>query len=243
MSTSKLTLEVSKTQVAVTFKDIKNLHISVYPPEGQVRVSAPLQYDEEQIRLAVIQRLTWIRKEQKRFTTADRQTKRLMVEGETHYVLGRRFRLRVIEQPGRTSFAINGNRLELCTPAESSRDYRFRKLEDWYRDILKVEIPPLISTWEKKLNVQVPKWTIRRMKTKWGSCNRNSRHIWFNLELAKKEPEAIEYIVVHEMMHYFETGHGDAFVALMDRNMADWRERRNRLDGSPLTEEKWSGED
>lgn len=240
MSTAKSTIEVSGTTIAVAFKDIKNLHISVYPPEGQVRVSAPLQYDEEQIRLAVVQRLAWVRKEQKRFANAHRQTKRLMIDGETHYVLGRRYRLRVIEQAGRTILAIKGSRLELRTPADTTRDYRFRKLEDWYRDILKKEIPPLIAFWEDRLEVEVPKWTVRRMKTKWGSCNRDSRHLWFNLELAKKEPEAIEYVVAHEMMHYFESGHGDAFVALMDRHMSDWRERRNRLDGSPLAEERWS---
>lgn len=240
MNTVNSKIEVSGTPVAVVFKDIKNLHISVYPPEGQVRVSSPRQYGEEQIRLAVVQRLAWIRQEQKRFATADRQTKRLMVEGETHYVLGRRYRLRVVEHVGRTTLNIKGDRLELRTPADTDRDYRFRKLEDWYRGILQKELSSLIELWEKKLQVEVARWTIRRMKTKWGSCNRNSRHLWFNLELAKKEPEAIEYVVAHEMMHYFESGHGDAFIALMDQHMSDWRERRNRLDGSPLAEERWS---
>lgn len=239
MSTSKTTIRVSGTPVEVLFKDIKNLHLSVNPPKGEVRVSAPKRYTEDEVRLAVVQRLAWIRKEQKRLADASRQTERQMVNGETHYVLGRGYRLRVDERPGRTKFVLKDSRLVLEVAPGTDRDYRFGKLEDWYREILKRELSPLIAKWEKELGVEVPKWTIRRMKTKWGSCNRETRHIWFNLELAKKDPKSIEYIVVHEMTHYFERNHGAKFAALMDRHLPDWQTRQANLNAEPLAAEKW----
>lgn len=239
MSTASPYLTVRGIDVDVIYKDIKNLHIGVYPPLGRVRVAAPERLDDEQVRLAVIQRLPWIKRQREQLKAAPRQTEREMVTGESHYVWGLRKRLKVVERPGHTHFEIDGERLVLYVPADTSAEKRRAYLDKWYRDQLRQAIPELITKWEQALDVTVPKWTIRRMKTKWGACNRETRHIWFNAELAKKHPDCLEYIVVHEMTHYFERNHGERFTKLMDKHLPDWRSRRDQLNGSPLAEETW----
>lgn len=163
-----------------------------------------------------------------------------MVAGESHYTWGIRRRLKVIERPGRLHLEIDGDRLVLYTPSDASPDQRREALGRWYREQLRNTLPNVISTWEQRLEVSVPKWTIRRMKTKWGSCNRETRHIWFNVELAKKHPDCLEYIVVHEMAHFFERNHGERFIHLMDKLLPDWRSRRDQLNETPLAKEEWT---
>jgi len=239
MSTASAYLTVRGIDVDVVYKDIKNLHIGVYPPMGRVRVAAPSRLDDDQVRLAVIQRLPWIKRQRQELQTADRQSQREMVTGESHYVWGSRLRLKVIERPGRPHIEADGNRLLLYTRPEDTAEQRRALLDQWHRHQLRQALPELIAKWEDRLEVSVPKWSIRRMKTKWGSCNRESRHIWFNTELAKKHPDCLEYILVHEMAHYIERNHGERFTKLMDRYLPDWRSRRDQLNGSPLAEETW----
>ncbi|TQF73346.1 M48 family metallopeptidase [Rhodococcus spelaei] len=240
MSTANAYLTIRGIDIDVIYKDIKNLHIGVYPPLGRVRVAAPQRLDDDQVRLAVIQRLSWIKRQRDKLRSVERQSKREMVTGESHYVWGVRRRLKVVERPGRAHFEIDGERLVLYVPADTSAEKRRDYLDKWYRDQLRRAIPELITRWERALNTTVPKWTIRRMKTKWGSCNRESRHIWFNAELAKKHPDCLEYIVVHEMTHYFERNHGERFTSLMDKYLPDWRSRRDQLNRAPLAEELWA---
>lgn len=239
MSTTSAYLSVRGIDIDVVYKDIKHLHIGVYPPMGRVRVAAPTRLDDDQVRLAVIQRLSWIKRQRDKLRSAQRQTEREMVTGESHYLWGVRRRLTVIERPGRAHLEIDGTRLVLYTPAGTSADQRRAYLDRWYRAQLRQTIPDLITKWERELGVSVPQWTIRRMKTKWGSCNRETRHLWFNVELAKKHPDCLEYIVVHEMMHYFERHHGERFTVLMDRHLPDWRPRRDQLNNAPLGDERW----
>ncbi|MGI6795489.1 M48 family metallopeptidase [Gordonia sihwensis] len=239
MSTANAYLTVRGIDIDVIYKDIKNLHIGVYPPLGRVRVAAPNRLDDDQVRLAVIQRLPWIKRQRDKLRSAERQSEREMITGESHYVWGIRRRLKVVERPGRAHFEIDGERLVLYVPAETSAEKRRAYLDKWYRDQLRQEIPDLIANWEQTLDVTVPKWTIRRMKTKWGSCNRETRHIWFNAELAKKHPDCLEYIVVHEMTHFFERNHGERFTSLMDQYLPDWRSRRDQLNAAPLGAEEW----
>lgn len=240
MSTGRASLTVRGITVDVIYKDIKNLHIGVYPPAGHVRIAAPRRLDDDQVRLAVVQRLPWIKRQQGELRSAPRQSEREMITGETHYVWGVRRRLSVVERPGRAHIEVDGGRLVLYTPETSSSDQRRRSLDLWYREQLRREIPAVIARWETTLQVVVPKWTMRRMKTKWGSCNRETRHISFNVELAKKHPDFLEYVVVHEMIHYFERHHGDRFAALMDSHLPDWRSRREQLNSSPLSHEEWA---
>lgn len=239
MSTGSEYLTVRGIEVDVVYKDIKNLHIGVYPPVGRVRVAAPKRFDDDQVRIAVGQRLQWIKRQQKQLQNTPRQSEREMVTGESHYVWGVRKRLKVVERPGRTHVETDGDRLVLFVDSGVSKEKRLEALSRWYREQLRAQLGPLIAWWESKLEVDVPKWSIRRMKTKWGSCNRETRHLWFNIELAKKHPNCLEYIVVHEMAHYFERHHGDRFAGLMDSLLPDWRQRRTQLNESPLTEEEW----
>ncbi|WP_405489333.1 M48 family metallopeptidase [Streptomyces sp. NBC_00096] len=241
MSTTSVHLTVRGIDVHVVYKDIKNLHIGVYPPAGRVRVAAPRQLDDDQVRLAVIQRLPWIKRQQEQLRSAERQSVREMVGGESHHVWGVRRRLKVIERPGRPHVEIGGDRLLLYVAPGTGDERRSDLLDQWYREQLRQAIPALIERWEAKLEVSVPWWGIRRMKTKWGSCNRESRRLWFNSELAKKHPQCLEYVVVHEMLHYLERGHGPRFAELMDRFMPDWRSRRDGLNAAPLAAEEWAG--
>ncbi|SFP63073.1 hypothetical protein SAMN05660464_3765 [Geodermatophilus dictyosporus] len=240
MSTASAYLTVGGIDVDVVYKDIKHLHIGVYPPMGRVRVAAPRRLDEDQIRLAVIQRLPWIKRKRGELRSAQRQSERAMVSGESHYVWGVRRRLRVIERPGRGHIELDGDRLLLYVPPETNTEARRKLLEAWQRRQLREAIPPLIRHWEPVVGREVPRWSIRHMKTKWGSCNRETGHIWFNLELAKKHPRALEYIVVHEMAHLLERNHGERFTTLMDGFLQDWRSRRDELNAAPLADEAWT---
>ncbi|SFA43222.1 hypothetical protein SAMN05444374_102398 [Rhodococcoides kroppenstedtii] len=240
MSTANANLTIRGIDIDVIYKDIKNLHIGVYPPLGRVRVAAPNRLDNDQVRLAVIQRLPWIKRQRDKLRAAERQSEREMVTGESHYVWGVRRRLKVVERPGRAHLETDGDRLVLYVPSETTAEKRRTLLDQWYRDQLRQAVPGLVSRWEQVLDVTVPKWTIRRMKTKWGSCNRETRHIWFNVELAKKHPDCLEYIIVHEMVHYFERNHGERFTSLMDRHLPDWRSRRDQLNAAPLGPEEWT---
>ncbi|SHV09111.1 metal-dependent hydrolase [Mycobacteroides abscessus subsp. abscessus] len=239
MSTANAYLTVRGIDVDIVYKDIKNLHIGVYPPLGRVRVAAPSRLDDDQVRLAVIQRLPWIKRQRDLLRLAERQSEREMVTGESHYVWGVRRRLKVVERPGGTHFEVDGERLVLYTATGRSAEQCRAALDVWYRAQLREAIPALIAMWESTLDVQVPDWTIRRMRTKWGTCNRETRRLTFNVELAKKHPKCLEYIVVHEMMHYFERNHGDRFITLMDGAMPDWRARRDQLNDGPLADEQW----
>lgn len=239
MNTASAYLTVSGIDVDVVYKPIKNLHIAVYPPLGRVRVAAPVRFDDDTVRLAIVQRLPWIKKQREQLRSATRQSEREMVTGESHYVWGQRYRLKVVNEPGNIRLEVSGNKLTMHAPADSTPDKRRTAMEQWHRDALKHAIPELVTKWEPIIGRQVSKWTIRRMKTKWGSCNRESAHIWFNLELAKKNPNCLEYIVVHEMTHLLERNHNERFTELMDQFLPDWRTRRDSLNQSPLKEEKW----
>ena len=177
MSTASAYLTVSGIDIDVVYKDIKNLHIGVYPPMGRVRVAAPDRLGDDQVRLAVINRLPWIKRQREQLRAAERQSIREMVTGESHYVWGSRLRLKVIERPGRAHIELESDRLLLYAPAGTSTEARRNLLDRWYRHQLRQAVPPLIEKWERKMRVTVPKWSIRRMKTKWGSCNRETGHI------------------------------------------------------------------
>jgi predicted metal-dependent hydrolase len=239
MSTTSAYLTVRGIDVDVIYKDIKNLHIGVYPPFGRVRVAAPKRLDDDRVRLAVIQRLPWIKKQRQQLQAVERQSEREMVTGESHYVWGVRHRLKLIERPGRAHIEVDGERLLLYASPGTSAERRRTLLDHWYRQQLRAAIPDLITKWQPVLEVSVPRWSIRRMKTKWGSCNRETGHIWFNVDLAKKHPDCLEYIVVHEMTHYLERNHGERFTRLMDGFMPDWRTRRDQLNEAPLSQEHW----
>ena len=226
--------------VDVVRKNIKNLHISIHPPTGRVRVSAPMRFDDQAIRLAIISHLGWIRRKQRSFADQARQSKREMVTGESHYFGGQRFRLNVIEQQGSPGVRLaNNHTLELSTRPGADQSKRREILDQWYRQHLRHEIPSLVERWEPTIGVKVAEWRIKRMKTRWGTCNMQARRIWLNLELAKKPPMCLEYVLVHEMVHLLERYHNDRFKAYMDQFMPQWRIYRDQLNQFPLMHEGW----
>lgn len=239
MSTSHYWMQVGGLSVEVVRKAIKNLHIGVYPPEGRVRVAAPLLLPDTALRAAIVTRLRWIRQQQSRFAAQVRQSEREMVSGETHYFQGRRYRLRVVEG-GRSGVRISGGAtLELCAPPGADVRRRREILAQWYRQRLQDALPPLVAQWERRVGARVNEVRIKRMKTLWGSCNADARRIWLNLELAKKPPVCLEYILVHEMVHLLERHHNARFMALMDSLMPNWRMVRDVLNRAPLAHEAW----
>ena len=233
-------MEVSSIRVEVVRKSIKNLHLSVHPPDGRVRVSAPQHVDDEAVRLAVVSKLPWIRRHQKTFADQPRQSQREMISGESHYFLGRRYRLNVMERNGPNRITLDGpSELTMQVRPNTDRDKREQLLNDWYRRRMKELVPDLIAKWQPIVGVQVADWGIKKMKTRWGSCNARDHRVWLNLELAKKPPHCLEYVLVHELVHLLESRHNDRFKTLMDQFMPKWRLYRDELNQAPLAHEEW----
>lgn len=236
-------LTIGSLDIQLQRKEIKHLHISVMPPDGEIRVAAPESMTETAIRMAVIHRIPWIRKQQANFAKQVRQSTREMINGETHYLWGRRYRLEVIEldtiQNIMPSIKLKGGKLILSVHAGTPTADRLKLLNEYYRTRLKVRIPNLINKWSKKIDITFASWQVQKMKTKWGSCNIEEARILLNLELAKKPISCLEYIIVHELLHFKERQHNDRFKALLDTQMPDWRSRRDLLNRLPLSQENW----
>ena len=234
-------IEVQGTHVEVVRKDIRNLHVGVYPPGGRVRVAAPLHLDDDALRMAVISRLGWIRRKQSEFEQQDRQSKREFVSGESHYFEGRRYRLEVIEDEGQPSVRlINNTRMALRVRRGADRDSREAVLHQWYRGQLRDRLPALIEKWEPRVGIRIAEVRIKRMKTRWGTCNSEASRIWLNLELIKKSTSCLEFILVHEMVHLIERSHNEQFRGLMGTLMPQWRAHRDQLNRAPLVHADWS---
>ena len=241
MTTETRKILVGGLSVHIVRKDIKNLHLGVYPPHGRVRVAAPLRVSDNAVRLAVISKLGWIKRQQARFDAQPRQSEREMVSGESHYFLGQRYRLRLIPSHGPAKVVIRSpGTMELHARAGLSADQREKVLLRWYRERLKEMIPPLLEKWQNTLGVRCEKCAIRKMKTKWGACNVGARRIWLNLELAKKPVQCLEYIIAHELIHLMERHHNVNFIALLNNFLPQWKTRRAELNAAPLAHETWS---
>ena len=231
---------VNDLVVDVVRKDIKNLHLAVYPPNGRVRVAAPLLVDDEAVRLAVISKLGWIRRQQLKFAEQERQSEREYVSGESHYFQGKRYLLNVIYREGTPKVILRNNtKLDLFVRPGSDNLQREYVMLKWYRKQLKQAAPPLFAKWEVQIGVKAAEWGIKQMKTKWGSCNIEAKRIWLNLELIKKPNRCLEYIIVHELVHLLERHHNDRFMGFMDSFMPSWRLLRDELNREPLAHEDW----
>ncbi len=226
--------------VDVILKDIKNAHLSVYPPTGRVRISAPRRMRIDTIRVFVISKLDWIKQQQTTLRAQKRETLRDYVERESHYVWGKRYLLTVSEGDGPPSIELKHSRMLLRVRPRTDQNKRQALVEEWYREQLKEAIPPLLTRWQPLLDVTVERFFVQRMKTKWGSCNHKVGTIRLNTELAKKPAECLEYIVLHELVHLVEPTHNARFVALMDRFMPQWQFHRQVLNRLPVRREKWS---
>lgn len=226
--------------VDVTLKDIKNVHLSVYPPTGSVRISAPKRMSIDTIRVFAISKLGWIRQQQATLRRQERDTPREYIDWESHYVWGKRYLLTIAESDGPPAVELKHNRMRLRVRPRTGSAKREAFVEDWYREQVKLAVPSLLERWEPLMGVKVERFYVRRMKTKWGSCNHKARTIRLNTELAKKPAECLEYIVVHELVHLIEPTHNAHFVALMDTFMPKWQFHRQVLNRLPVRQETWT---
>ena len=236
---SQSAITVSDINVSIDRKDIKNLHVGVYPPYGRVRVAAPKNIDDEAVRLAVISRLSWIKRQVRHFQEQPRQTKREMVSGESHYFLGKRYLLEVIYGSAKHKVVLKHSNIELHVKANTTVENKEKLLNEWYREQMHTIVEELIPKWEQRIGIELNAWGIKKMRTKWGSCNIDKKTILLNLNLAKTPVECIEYIVVHEMVHLLERHHNDNFKVHMDRFLPEWKQFRDVLNQSILGFEEW----
>ncbi len=231
---------VGNITVDVIRKDIKNMHLSVHPPTGRVRIASPLSVKDEAIRLFAVSKLGWIKRHQRNFQNQERETAREYKERESHYFQGRRYLLRIKETKGTGYVVLQGaSYMDLYVRADAGLAYKRMVITEWYRSKLKETIPGIIEKWEKKLKVTVNDWSVKQMKTKWGSCTIDAKRIWLNLELAKKPIECLEYIIVHEMVHLLERHHNDKFLAYMDYYLPNWKQTKKELNRRPVSHSDW----
>ncbi len=233
-------LRLGDISVDVVLKDIKNVHLSVYPPTGRVRISAPHRMNRGTIRLFAISKLSWIKQQQTKLREQERETAREYLDRESHYVWGKRYLLKLIEEPSAPRIELKHNKLILRVNQGANHDRKEDVVAHWYREQIKAAMPTLIAKWEPTVGVNVQRVFVQKMKTKWGSCNPASRSVRLNTDLAKKPRECLEYIVVHEMVHMLEPTHNAQFVAIMDRLFPQWRVCRDELNRLPVCHEKWS---
>ncbi len=232
-------IELGEIAVDVVRKDIKNVHLSVYPPAGRVRISAPLRMDLDTIRVFAISRLGWIKQQRKKMSEQEREPAREYLDRESHYVWGKRYLLNVIEKDAPPEVELKHNRMLFQTRPGIGEERRQAVLDAWYRARLKEAVVPLIAKWEPLMGVTVERFFVQKMKTKWGSCSRRSASIRLNTDLARKPRECLEYIVVHEMAHLLEPTHNSRFIAVMDLFMPNWRFQREVLNRLPVRHESW----
>ena len=233
-------IDLGGIPVDVVKKDIKNIHLSVHPPTGRVRIAAPLRMNLDTIRVFAISKLAWVKQQQKKLREQEREAPREYLDRESHYFWGRRYLLKVVEREGTSTVELKHNKLILGIHSASDELKKQFFIDEWYRDQLKEAIPPLIAKWERLMGVQVAVFRVRRMKTKWGSCNPRTGSILLNLDLAKKPRECLEYLVVHEMVHLLEPTHNRRFVSLMDQFMPKWQFYRDELNRLPVRHEDWA---
>jgi predicted metal-dependent hydrolase len=232
-------IELGDIAVDVVQKDIKNIHLSVYPPTGKVRISAPLRMDLDTIRVFAITKLGWIKSQQQKLREQERETPREYLDRESHYVWGKRYLLKIEEKDAAPEVELKHNKMILRIRPATSHETKQAILEAWYRENLKQAVPDLISKWEPLIGVKVERFFVQRMKTKWGSCSLGARSIRLNTDLARKPPECLEYIVVHEMTHLLEPTHNARFISLMDQFMPKWRFYKEELNKLPVRHEHW----
>lgn len=233
------TIQLGEVSIAVTRKDIKNVHLSVHPPDGRVTLSAPRTTRLEVARAYAISKLGWIRNQKEKLARQARETPRQFINRESHYVWGRPHLMTVVYRDAKPFVALDHKRITVTVRQGSDAVKRAKVIHEWHKALLHEAIPPLIRKWEQKLKVEVRSYFLQRMKTKWGSCNHRAGHIRLNTELIKKPRDLLEYVIVHEMAHLIEATHNDRFIAILQQHYPTWREARAELNELPLTAENW----
>lgn len=240
MNIETLSISASNIEIEVIRKDIKNMHLAVYPPTGRIRLAAPKKTDSEVIRLFAISKIGWIKKHIKNFNEQPRESQKEYTLGESHYFLGKRYMLQVVEHNGPNKVKLKGMKtIQLLVKPDSTVESKSTLVKEWYRTELKRLLPELIFKWEQIIGVKCNSWGVKQMRTKWGACNVDEKRIWLNLELAKKPINCLEYIIVHELVHLLERNHNEQFVAHMNRFMPKWQQHRTELNQLPVVHWDW----
>ena len=234
------TIELGDVSIRVTRKDIKNVHLSVHPPNGRVTLTAPSATRLEVARAYAISRLGWIRQQRSRLSAQAREAPRLFVERESHFLWGRRHLLSIRHEDCKPFVSLDHKRIVLTVRPGSDPRQRAEAMHAWHKSLLHAAVPPIIAKWEPKLNVSVARYFLQKMKTKWGSCDHGAGHIRLNTELVKKPRDLLEYVVVHEMVHLREPSHNERFVAVLGEHCPQWREARQELNELPLAAQSWN---
>ncbi|MEC0370115.1 M48 family metallopeptidase [Paenibacillus chibensis] len=229
-----INLTISGIEIIAEKKQIKNMYIRVVPPDGKVRITAPMSATDDAIRMFAISHISWIKKQRQKFKNQLRQTERKYVAGESYYLWGRRYRLDVEYSNIRNDVFVSGQKIVLQVRRDSTLQQRANVMENWYREILKEAIPPVFEKCEKLVGVKANEWQVKNMRTKWGTCNIEAKRIWLNLQLAKKTPECLEYVIIHELVHLLERSHNEIFRAYMDRFYPNWRAVKDHLNEQML---------
>jgi predicted metal-dependent hydrolase len=232
-------LHIGDVAVDLVFKDIKNIHLSVYPPTGRVRIAAPSRMNIETIRAFAISKLSWIRQHQVKFEEQERETPREYLDRESHYLWGKRFLLDISETDGKPSLFVGHQKFHLFLPSGSTSELAAHLFDEMYRKEVRAAAEILRQKWQKILCIEINQIYIQRMKTRWGSCNPSRKNIRLNLDLAKKPDICLEYILLHEIIHCFEPTHNAKFVKMMDQYMFNWRFIRQQLNNEPLSHADW----
>lgn len=233
------TVHLGEIAVDVVLKDIKNIHLSVHPPAGKVRIAAPLRMDLDTIRVFAITKLAWIKNQQKKLREQERETPREYLDRESHYVWGKRYLLKLVEKEAAPRVELKHNKIILQLRPAASHEKKQEVLDAWYREQLKLVLPPLIAKWEKVVGVKAGKIFVQKMKTKWGSCSPGAGNVRLNTDLAKKPLQCLEYILAHELTHLLERHHNDRFASLLNAHMPQWRQYREMLNSLPLAHQEW----
>ncbi|MCX6875292.1 MAG: SprT family zinc-dependent metalloprotease [Verrucomicrobia bacterium] len=234
------TIQLGEISILVTKKDIKNVHLSVHPPDGRVTLVAPMTTRLEVARAYAISKLGWIRNQQEKLAKQARETPRRFIERESHYLWGRRHLMTVKYREAKPSVSLDHKRITLTVRPGSDSGKRAEIIHEWHKSLLHEVVPPLIKKWEPKLKVKVIGYFLQRMKTKWGSCNHKAEHIRLNTELVMKPKDLLEYVIVHEMVHLIEPVHSERFIAILQDHYPTWREARAELNQLPLTAVNWA---
>jgi predicted metal-dependent hydrolase len=234
------TIQLGDVSIVVTRKDIKNVHLSVHPPNGRVTLSAPKATRLEVARAYAISRLGWIRDQQKKLINQAREMPRKYINRESHFLWGRRHLMTIVHRDCKPFVTLDHKRITVTVRPGSDAAKRAEVIHNWHKELLHEQVPLLIERWERKLKVNVRGYFLQRMKTKWGSCNHRADHIRLNTELVKKPKDLLEYVIVHEMAHLIEPTHSDRFITILEKHYPTWREARAELNELPLTAEVWS---
>lgn len=235
MSTEIISISASNIEIEVIRKDIKNMHLAVYPPTGRIRLAAPKKTDSEVVRLFAISKIGWIKKHIKNFNEQPRESKKEYISGESHYFFGKRYLIQVIEHDKPNAIKIKGVKtIQLFIRPGTTIEQRAIMLKEWYRKELKKILPAIVAKWEEELRLKCNYWGVKQMRTKWGTCNHSQKRIWLNLELAKKPLICIDYVVLHELLHLIEPNHSENFILLLNKHFPKWKKIRQDLNNLPI---------